>query len=473
MAITFNDWVNLNFIYYYNGSSYSSNYASSTAFDYFSDGASVGSALYFGMRFDENPPKSEKFRNLKFYVGTTASYTDAIFEWQYWDGSSWVPIAVTDNTNDFQNSGENTVVFTPPNDWREKTINGQKAHWLRKIFLSGTITEGGAQSTQVVKAGSNTIQATGTVDMDDIYNADVSGSWGVVEKIGDNSYYVSGADILFGDGGTTSTTVDLSDNHIYVENNWRFWMYKRINLTLNHTAVRMRVDHGDCWGWTYSGVFDARKMQWYIDGGSATDSMIDFYVGYACSFQIRSNITWDKCLFIDRGTGGGTSGYIIDDHYGTPTYNDCIFHLGGNLDIASSLSNNRCKFKVKTLRGFVADPTFNKPEFLEITYLKSYYSNITINNPVFVDDTYTVVAHPNDRWIKIYYDLNIHVQNNNGGDVAGASVVIKDKDGNQVFSGTTDLNALDVNIKKEFTSDAPFILVSKSEEAGGSSAYVV
>ena len=39
--------------------------------------------------------------------------------------------------------------------------------------------------------------------------------------------------------------------------------------------------------------------------------------------------------------------------------------------------------------------------------------------------------------------------------------------------GYYDLSVLDVTIKKEFSSDNPFILVLKAEEAGGNCAYVV
>lgn len=67
------------------------------------------------------------------YVGGLAQFGEILYNvtdisgtqtgvWEYWNGA-WSSLTTTDNTNQFSNSGWNTVVFTPPSDWATTTVN--------------------------------------------------------------------------------------------------------------------------------------------------------------------------------------------------------------------------------------------------------------------------------------------------------------------------------------------------------------
>ncbi|MGB9661344.1 MAG: baseplate J/gp47 family protein [Moorellaceae bacterium] len=58
--------------------------------------------------------------------------------WQYYNGSSWVTLAATDNTSGLTKSG--SVTFTAPSDWQATTVNGKTAFYIRFTLSSATIT---------------------------------------------------------------------------------------------------------------------------------------------------------------------------------------------------------------------------------------------------------------------------------------------------------------------------------------------
>ncbi|RLB64979.1 MAG: hypothetical protein DRH04_10955, partial [Deltaproteobacteria bacterium] len=82
-----------------------------------------GDAIYFGSDY--------KFSKVRINVSTAGSYSDVTIVWEYWDGSTWATLTVTDGTNGFTTSGTNEVSFTPPSDWAKTSVNGQSAYWIR------------------------------------------------------------------------------------------------------------------------------------------------------------------------------------------------------------------------------------------------------------------------------------------------------------------------------------------------------
>jgi len=99
-------------------------------------GAATGSGdfYYFG--------HSEQFLRMKIDV-TTVNTGTFNGDWQYWNGSSWNNIAVTDGTNGFRNLGENIVSWTLPAGQAKNTINGQGPFFfIRFRYLSGSPTIG-------------------------------------------------------------------------------------------------------------------------------------------------------------------------------------------------------------------------------------------------------------------------------------------------------------------------------------------
>lgn len=149
MAITFNGKSNLcQFIYTYNGSAYSSNYYNTAAWDYFANNFAVNHAIYFGSSIYQT---TERFRGITLRIGTAIAATSYTAAWEYYNGSAWVALTCTDNSNSISLTGDREVTFEPPDNWSKNTINGQVAYWIRlRVTAVNTPTEGGANSANSV-----------------------------------------------------------------------------------------------------------------------------------------------------------------------------------------------------------------------------------------------------------------------------------------------------------------------------------
>ena len=81
----------------------------------------IDDTFYFG--------SANKFRGLNLNIGTAGVGNTIV--WEYWDGSAWSSLTVTDNTVGFTVLGENTVTFTPYIDWTKTTVNSSEQYWIR------------------------------------------------------------------------------------------------------------------------------------------------------------------------------------------------------------------------------------------------------------------------------------------------------------------------------------------------------
>jgi len=145
-----------------------SDYDRTAAFDYFDDAALVDDYLYFGCPY--------KWWGLKLEVGTAFAATSVTFAWEYYDGSAWQTLNV-ENGDAMLNTGTQIVSWTPPHDW-----GSLGAHWgygLRcRIAALTTITEGGANATNLVEWNFASLQVTGTVSgLSSAKTADLAGSY--------------------------------------------------------------------------------------------------------------------------------------------------------------------------------------------------------------------------------------------------------------------------------------------------------
>ncbi len=53
---------------------------------------------------------------------------------EYWDGSAWTTLTVTDNTTNLTTDG--TITFTAPTDWQTTAVNSQTKYWVRFCSVS-------------------------------------------------------------------------------------------------------------------------------------------------------------------------------------------------------------------------------------------------------------------------------------------------------------------------------------------------
>jgi hypothetical protein len=91
----------------------------------------AGDAIYFG--------GDAKFDCVQIYLTTPGSYSGITIAWEYWNGTAWTPLTVTDESNGFTNTMQKIweVTFTPPADWAKTTVNGVEAYWIRARAVFG------------------------------------------------------------------------------------------------------------------------------------------------------------------------------------------------------------------------------------------------------------------------------------------------------------------------------------------------
>lgn len=73
--------------------------------------------------------------------------------WEYWDGTEWEPLAVSDDTNSFTNSG--FVEFVPPENWVECMKFTEERYWLRARLEMG----GYVKAPRIRKLLTNVVEA--------------------------------------------------------------------------------------------------------------------------------------------------------------------------------------------------------------------------------------------------------------------------------------------------------------------------
>src|SRR5712691_6573531 len=89
-----------------------------TAFKLFITPATTDRA-YFGMQVP--------FTRLKFDFGTLGLTATYVFE--YWNGSAWTTLTVTDGTSAFTANG--AVTWTAPGSWATTAVNSTTLYWVR------------------------------------------------------------------------------------------------------------------------------------------------------------------------------------------------------------------------------------------------------------------------------------------------------------------------------------------------------
>ena len=88
---------------------------------------SAGDATYFG--------HTKKFSWVKITYSTAGDYTGGTSAWEYYDGTTWSALTVTDPSSKFTaTAGTYTLRFTPPVDWRVVTMNSIEGYYIRLNF---------------------------------------------------------------------------------------------------------------------------------------------------------------------------------------------------------------------------------------------------------------------------------------------------------------------------------------------------
>jgi len=71
----------------------------------------------------------EKFFRTFFVGFDVVNSHGAIISYEYFNGTSWQPLSVADETFNFSKSG--VINFTPPEDWKKTTVNSKELFYVR------------------------------------------------------------------------------------------------------------------------------------------------------------------------------------------------------------------------------------------------------------------------------------------------------------------------------------------------------
>jgi hypothetical protein len=77
-----------------------------------------------------------KFNKVTVTVGGTPNDIASVMTAQYFNGSAWTAVSITDSTDSsgdtLKTSGD--IIFTIPNDWEATTVNSTETYWIRLDF---------------------------------------------------------------------------------------------------------------------------------------------------------------------------------------------------------------------------------------------------------------------------------------------------------------------------------------------------
>lgn len=144
------------------GTVFSANLSSQTNFDYFTDTAQVNDAIYFCCN-----SSNVAWSNLYLTIGTPM-VANCTLVWEYWCSypDQWRTCHnLTDGSNGLTTAGAVTINFPFQANGMYTTVNGYSKYWIRcRIASLTSISEGGANSTTVVKGSYASVDVNGYTD---------------------------------------------------------------------------------------------------------------------------------------------------------------------------------------------------------------------------------------------------------------------------------------------------------------------
>lgn len=72
-------------------------------------------------------------------VNITTAGSTYVLTWEYWNGSTWSSLTVTDSSNSFQTLGWKEISFAKPNDWSTTTVSAKGPYY----YVRARVTTGG------------------------------------------------------------------------------------------------------------------------------------------------------------------------------------------------------------------------------------------------------------------------------------------------------------------------------------------
>jgi len=114
-------WESIHKVWYYDGTSYTDRTTEAREYGHsaFTLLADTDDIFYvgFGAKFD------------RLYFDLSVAGAGLTLVWEYWNGSAWTTLTVTDGTSDFSSDG--WVTWSEPADWATTDVNGYTAYYVR------------------------------------------------------------------------------------------------------------------------------------------------------------------------------------------------------------------------------------------------------------------------------------------------------------------------------------------------------
>lgn len=223
--------------------------------------------------FSQTNANGGLYTSVSFTVTTPVVATTFTGVWEYTKkvgGVStvltWEPLTgVVDTSNGFTVGGAQSVSWTLPTDWTNWTVVNNVAmyyHWCVRFRITGIsgVTDNGSVTSLNVYQPLIDLTGTQTLTMEDIYQANLAGGWGVIDKGELGDYYIKR--IIF--CNSTGITFSAYDEVFTFGRN--AFLHFLAQATISYGGVDSRGnDVGDVtliynnYGGDYSGVWIARS----------------------------------------------------------------------------------------------------------------------------------------------------------------------------------------------------------------------
>ena len=256
-------------------------------------------------------------------------------------------------------------------------------------------------------APTTTIQVTGGTSgapatWEDVYQADVAGGWGVVERVVQDAMYRTTASLNIGDGSTATHFTSLNEM-IYFADGYKFEVKSAATLQIGELSGAAGVN-GSFWRFSMPGDSSI------IAGGSTTANFLNY--GSRLKSESRVRVRYNHVTVDSRLEGfwwhiEGTPGTYTRTTFSTlqlntsPTFTDCVF-------TGTTINNGG----VNTL----SDPIFvNTP-----TLRASNEASFIISSP---DGAFTPDIQTDEANNIVHSEpVNIHITDRDGANLATATV---------------------------------------------------
>lgn len=480
MAITFNNvWTNVKGCAYYDASAATDilkhtirgSQGNVYNVDVFPDsGVAVGDAFIFA--FDYN--KYGKANQLKVNLNIGIGGTGITGVWEYAVGGTvnapnWLPLSViSDGTVGLTATGSQILSFNVPADW-------DSFHWTGispniyycfgiRYRITGftTWTEGGhianvSNSTQGAPYAIYTSGYTSSAPctLSDIYNASVAGGWGVVSKnnnvyvfdcslVNYNYNYISSKDeviqfnnnwFLSAEGSysiflvgelVSGSNVRKGSSFIFLGSNCNYPTGSAFgtdsilyNMQFKHIVLSASVGFNGYWGAGFGAASGQKIYNLYVQG-------------------MRQLALYSTSVAVIGVTAGGLStGDCHIEGFGAIIKNVTIY--GGSFCIRPTTANymwvHDCDFSGATSSPLNPYWSTNINPWRFYTIDCNYGTFADANKAKWTNSGAPIVG---DQKVMIQNSVLLKVVDKNGNAIAGATVKMTDKDGNVVFTYTTN-----------------------------------